>query len=84
MDKDQKNLLTKLQVYQFAAEDLGMFLNTHPENEKAIHDFNYVIKKQQMIKEEYEKRYGPLTPDRSIEEGDRWRWIDDPWPWEIE
>ena len=29
---------------------------------------------------EYEKRYGPVTP--MANEGERWKWIDGPWPWE--
>ena len=32
--------------------------------------------------EEYEEQYGPWMPTSNSVEGDRWSWVDGPWPWE--
>ena len=31
--------------------------------------------------EEYTRRFGPITPEQ-VNNGERWTWVDDPWPWE--
>jgi hypothetical protein len=29
---------------------------------------------------EYQNKYGPLFADMTV--GDRWAWLDGPWPWQ--
>lgn len=65
----------------FAVLDIGLFLDTHPCDEKAM---DYYNKYQQMHKEavrNYEEHYGPLTID-GVNTCDGWTWTEKPWPWE--
>ena len=67
----------------FAVDDIKLYLDTHPDDEKAL-DF---FKEKSMIRNEalkaYAAQYGPLT----IDTGDdtcslQWDWVMQPWPWE--
>ena len=65
----------------FAALDAGLYLDTHPCDEKAM---DYFSKYQQMYKDavkEYEKNYGPITIN-GVNTCDGWTWTEGPWPWE--
>lgn len=65
----------------FAVLDIGLFLDTHPCDEKAM---DYYNKYQQMHKEavrNYEEHYGPLSID-GVNTCDGWTWTEKPWPWE--
>ena len=41
---DNEMILTKLMELDFMAVDLGLFLDTHPENEEAIAEYNKIVK----------------------------------------
>ena len=59
--------------------DLGLYLDTHPEDERAISIHGKYTRQLKELKNEYERMYGPLTMHSP---SDAWRWIDEPWPWE--
>ena len=40
-----------------------------------------LVGKDGKVKKEYEKMYGPLSLT-SAAEGERYAWMQDPWPWE--
>lgn len=83
MDRARCKLLCKIQALEFFAIDLNLFLDTHPRSRRALADYNRTVADLQRLKEEYEERYGPLTNfGGSPNEGCRWLWIDEPWPWE--
>lgn len=66
---------------RFAVLDAGLFLDTHPCDEKAM---DYYNKYQQMHKDavrDYEKNYGPITVS-GVDTNDGWTWTEGPWPWE--
>ena len=73
MDKnaDRQSLLMKLSEYDFAAIDLQLFLDTHPDDKKAIEQYNMAVNAANKLRAEYEKAYGPLasfvTPSRPEE-----------------
>lgn len=75
-------LLKKLSTYQFAALDLQLFLDTHPNDENTIEKMNMFKKQASKAKEDYEKQFGPLQ--KSATDGNNWNWINGPWPWESE
>lgn len=80
MNKDQ--LLWKLTAEQFAAFDVHLYLDTHPNDTAAMELYNEYQKAYMEYKTEYESLYGPLTPDSAV--GEMWKWIKNPWPWEKE
>ena len=79
---DREMLLRKISTYQFAALDLQLYLDTHPDDGKAIEKLNMFKAKAAPLIEDYEKKYGPLK--KSANEGNNWSWIKAPWPWESE
>lgn len=81
MDRDE--LLKKLTELDFIAVDLGLFLNTHPENTEAIQTYNQVITAADAVRMKYEEAYGPLCSFRSYASNtNHWAWNNDPWPWQ--
>ena len=84
MEKDRCNreeLMKKLMAYKFAINDMSLFLNTHPDDEKALKYHNEYVWEYNKIKEEYEKEYGPITFETEM---DSWKWVTEKWPWEVE
>ncbi len=75
---DRKKLLMRLSATQFAAWELHMYLDTHPCDRTANEMFRKYTNEAEILKAEYEKKYGPLTVSNSYEAD----WLNDPWPWE--
>lgn len=76
-------MLQKIMALEFTALELNLFLDTHPKDQAALADFNAVARELASLKEEYEKRYGPLFNYGWGTSPHHWRWIDEPWPWEM-
>lgn len=77
----KKELMKKLQALAFSINDLALYLDTHPDDDKALLLHKQYTKKYRNAYEEYQRKYGPLSifcPCNS------WRWIASPWPWEGE
>lgn len=73
--------LKKLATYGFAMTDLHLFLDTHPNDAATAKKLQEYRAEAEKIRKEYEERFGPLTT--SDENGNRWAWIQGPWPWEV-
>ncbi len=78
----EKELLKALTVLDFMAVDLQLYLDTHPDDAEVVNKYNDTIKQADMLRCEYEKKYGPLFSFRSYNHGDSFKWVDSPWPWE--
>ena len=78
-------MLQKLMEMDFIATDLGLYLNTHPEETEAITAYRQVIAAAETLRAKFEAAYGPLCSFRSdAQEGDTsWQWKNDPWPWQL-
>ena len=74
--------LERVQQLNFAMIELGLFLNTHPNDENALNLFDKVQCMHAIAKEKYEECYGPLTYEGVNTPRDGWSWINGPWPWE--
>ena len=74
-------LMKQIMEYDFAALDLQLYLNSHPNDQRALYLFNNCHEMSRKLKDAYEKAYGPITPAGS---GNRvpFRWIQGPWPWQ--
>ncbi|MGE5371153.1 MAG: spore coat protein CotJB [Solirubrobacterales bacterium] len=83
MDPKQKELLAQLMAIEFTAVDLNLYLDTHPDDRKALNDYNDTVRRLQELKSQYELKYGPLCNFGMAASQSGWRWIDEPWPWEI-
>lgn len=83
MDRDRKQLLVAIMAEEFTAIDLNLYLDTHPEDRKALADYYETVRKLEELKAQYEMRYGPLTAVGRTPSEYLWHWVDEPWPWEI-
>ena len=72
--------MTELQTLAFAINELGLYLDTHRDDKEALQMYRSYQKIYEEGKEKYEKAYGPLN-HMSVA-GEKYRWLDDPWPWE--
>ncbi len=79
---EREILLKKISTYQFAALDLQLFLDTHPNDTETIAKMKDFKSKAKPLIEEYEKKYGPLTKSTNCK--NNWSWVKAPWPWESE
>ena len=78
---DKNELMKKIMQYEFAANELVLFLDTHPKDMKALEMHEAVADKLTKLKAAYSKKYGPLTANEASG-GECWNWIESPWPWE--
>ena len=74
-------LLGEIMGLSLALTDLHLYLDTHPQNQPAIHMFEHYTKLLNEKKGAYEEKHGPLTLASALQNG-KYAWIDDPWPWE--
>ena len=80
-DNTRQALLNRVQMYEFALVEANLFLDSHPDHQEALAYYTKYSELLQQAKEEFSSRFGSLVP--MVAEGDtRWRWVDDPWPWE--
>ena len=79
----ENTLLNKVRSYHFAALDLLLYLDTHPDDKKAFSMFQDVVAKAKQLKKEYQEKCGPLSAFAAAQ-FEKFEWLDSPWPWEKE
>lgn len=79
MNKDE--LMKQIMATDFAEHELTLFLDTHPEDKKALELHRSVAQKLKMLKEMYNEQFAPITSTNSTDPNE-WTWISNPWPWE--
>lgn len=83
MHRDQLELLKSIQALEFTAVDFNLYLDTHPNDQRALFDYANTIRELKRLMDTYSQKYGPLLPIDNLS-GPCWRWIEEPWPWEID
>ena len=83
MVEQRRELLKKIQETDFYALELQLYLNTHPDCQRALKLYTETVEKSKALHEEYEKVYGPLTV-RGAAGKTPWQWSKNPWTWEKE
>lgn len=78
---DKECKLKEVMQLDFKLYDLGLYLNTHPFDTCVLEAYEETAKEAEAAREEYEAKYGPLTPNSAATECE-WTWIKNPWPWE--
>lgn len=82
MMNEREILLRKLASHDFAAAELHIYLDTHPDDSTAADMLSRYESKSEALRKEFEEKFGPLTSMN--ENGNRWAWISDPWPWDCQ
>ena len=75
----RREMADKIKSLDFAITELALYLDTHPEDKKALCLHKKYCKECKDLKDKYQKVYGPLTNAYPC---NKWRWIEEPWPWE--
>ena len=78
-ENTRKEMADKIKCLEFAITELALYLDTHPDDEKALCLHNRYCKEVKDLKDHYQKVYGPLTINYPC---NKWRWIEEPSPWE--
>lgn len=81
MDKFQMDFLVEIMEISFVLVETSLYLNTHPNDERALILHNNTSRKYAELISIYQAKYGPLTSNEMSRYP--WGYIDEPWPWEI-
>ncbi|QUI22587.1 spore coat protein CotJB [Vallitalea pronyensis] len=77
-------LMRDIQKLGFAVLDLNLYLDTHPDDKKALSDYNAIQCQYEKKREMYEMNVGPLVNFGMSPSKYPWQWLEGPWPWEHE
>ncbi len=73
----KEEMLQQIRCYEFAINELALYLDTHPQDDKALCLHRKYCREAKELKDKYQKVYGPLTINFPC---NKWRWIEEPWP----
>lgn len=76
---EKQEMLQQIMCYDFAINELALYLDTHTDDEKALCLHRKYAREAKDLKDKYQKVFGPLTINFPC---NKWRWIEEPWPWE--
>lgn len=78
-EETREEMLQNIRCLGFAVVELAEYLDTHVDDEKALCLHREYATRLRDLKEKYQMVYGPLTINFPC---NKWRWIEEPWPWE--
>lgn len=78
---EKEMMLFKIMEMEFAVNDLNLYLDLHPEDSEIYEKFKEYTTTCIRLKDEYAKKYGPLTLSETVE-NNSYEWMKNPWPWE--
>lgn len=82
-NNEQAELLLNVDQLTFAAHELNLYLDVHPDDRQMIQLFNKYQEMAQEAIQKYESKYGPLsvsTPSGT----NQFSWEAYAWPWEVD
>ena len=83
MMPEQTQMLIQMMALQFTAVDLNLYLDTHPGDQRALMDYNAIVQELALLKDQYSRRFGPISNFGSAPSQYPWAWVNEPWPWEV-
>lgn len=72
-------MIKQIKCLNFAVIELGLYLDTHHDDQKALCLHREYVKQLKELKDKYQRVYGPLSIYYPCK---KWRWLEEPWPWE--
>ena len=79
---EQAEMLTTIDSLCFAIIDLNLYLDNHPDDKNLITLYNEYRRRNNEIKAQYERKFGPLVTSSEALNTYPWAWNNKPWPWE--
>lgn len=80
---EKSKLLRQIQMLDFAIIESTLFLDTHPNNKKALAYYKKHRDMRDQVVSAYEEMFGPLTIG-GVRSDEKWTWVTTCWPWETE
>lgn len=77
----QNHAASELQALEFVITELGMYLDTHQNDEEAFALYKQYVKLAKEGRARYIAMYGPLVQTDAAKDSS-YTWLNDPWPWE--
>lgn len=75
-DEVRENMMMQIRELNFAIIELGLYLDTQPEDQRALYLHREYAKRLRDLKDKYQKMYGPLSIYYPC---NKWRWLEEPW-----
>lgn len=75
----REEMIGEIKCLNFAIIELGLYLNTHSNDQRAICLHKEYCRQLKELKDKYQRIYGPLSIYYPC---NKWRWLEEPWPWE--
>ena len=73
----RSEMMKQIKCLSFAIVDIAEYLDTHPNDRKAICLHKEYCNQLEDIKDKYQRIFGPLTIYYPC---NKWRWLEEPWP----
>lgn len=80
---DYRKMLMEVQKLDFSLTETAMFLDSHPDDEKALKFYERNKALAEEARDAFICEYGPLTATDQRNTA-QWEWVKSPWPWECE
>jgi len=80
---EQAEILTNIDAYGFALNDLKLYLDIHPDDKNCINLYNEYVNEYKRNIIEYTRKYGSIESN-TLNDSSKWSWVSDPWPWQEE
>ena len=75
----REEMIRQIRELDFAIVELAEYLDTHPDSPRALCLHKEYCRQVKDLKDKYQKVYGPLSIYFPC---NKWRWLEEPWPWE--
>lgn len=75
----RQKMMKEIKCLNFAIIELAEYLDTHPDDRKAICLHKEYTNQLKEVKDKYQRVFGPLSIYYPC---NKWRWLEEPWPWE--
>ena len=82
-NNEQAELLLNVNQMSFAAHEIRLYLDVHPNDTKMINLYNQYQQQANNAIRTYEQKYGPILQN-SLSEENNFSWEAYAWPWEME
>lgn len=73
--------LNQLRALDFVIQELGLYLDTHPNDSEAFALFQNYVELEKAARESYVEQHGPLTQNDAALNS-TYTWGNGPWPWQ--
>jgi spore coat protein JB len=80
---EHEHLRKKIHQYDFSILEAELYLDTHPDCQRALSVLNELRVQRKALVKAYEERFGRyIVTKKDAGKDGKWEWIDSPWPWE--